>query len=525
MLHAAFLRSPVAHARVVGIDTDGASQAPGVVAVFTGTDVEPHLTPGPYHTAILVPPGPPLHSCLATDKVRLVGDPIAMVVAESRYAAEDAVELIDVDYEMLPPIVQPSQALDPGSPNIFDSMGSNILVSGQVSTYGREPLEIRRMNVVKAEDQPVSMITGRTLRGITVDASLDRMEEQIDLKEFRAVQAAARADGRYLGIGVASYIEAAPGPRGDDKPLGSEPMQMYVDATGTVVVVTGQMPHGQSHETTLAQVAADEMGVPFDQVRVVYGDSDIVPSAHTGASRSAAMAGGAALHSARALKRKVLEAAADLFEASAEDLRLKRGWISVTGVPARTISLAEVAAARQGDAAPAGGLPTSLSVELDYDGGTGGWSGGTHCAVVDVDIGTGLVRVVRYLVVHDCGVLINPAVVNGQIRGGVAQGIGAVLLERSAYDPEGNCLTATLMDYLLPTTVDVPRIEVTHLETIPLDPDVNFRGVGEGGMIVSPVTVCNAIEDALAPLGGFVYEQHLPPTRILELAGVLPNRS
>jgi aerobic carbon-monoxide dehydrogenase large subunit len=740
MLHAAFLRSPVAHARVVRIDTEAARQAPGVVAVYVGTDVEPHLTPGPYHTAILVPPGPPLHSCLATDKVRMVGDPIAMVVAESRYGAEDAVELIDVDYEMLPPITQSSQALDPGSPHIFGSMGSNVLVSPQVSSYGdvegvfaaadrilraslqqhriqnmpmetrgcvaqydhatqrlevwsgnqsvryqrdslasrlgmppecirvraadiggsfglktgasredvavafastrlgrpvkyiedryehltasgqareesfdvevaytnegrmlgikatmvmdtgsypgigtglpyfieamlpgpyrlaayrfeftcvvtnkasyvpyrgpwaaetfvreriidllardlgREPLEIRRMNVVKAQDQPASMITGRTLRGITVDASLDRIAEQIDLDDFRTAQAAARAKGRYLGIGMASYIEAAPGPRNDDQPLGSEPMQMYVDRTGTVVVVTGQMPHGQSHETTLAQVAADEMGVRFDQVRVVYGDSDVVPSAHTGASRGAAMAGGAALHSARALKRKVLEAAADVFEASAEDLQLDQGRISVSGVPARAMSLAEVVASLPGDAERAGGPSPGLWVDLHYDGGAGGWSGGTHCAVVDVDTGTGLVQVLRYLVVHDCGVLINPAVVTGQIRGGVAQGIGAVLLERSAYDAEGNCLSATLMDYLLPTTVDVPRIEVTHLETIALDPDVNFRGVGEGGMIVSPVTVCNAIEDALAPLGGLVYEQHLPPVRILELAGVLPRQ-
>jgi carbon-monoxide dehydrogenase large subunit len=142
---------------------------------------------------------------------------------------------------------------------------------------------------------------------------------------------------------------------------------------------------------------------------------------------------------------------------------------------------------------------------------------------VVVDAETGLVEFERYLVVEDCGAMINPAVVDGQIRGGIAQGIGAVLLERSAYDDRGNFLAATFMDYLMPTTMDIPSIEISHLETVPLDPDVNFRGVGEGGMIVAPPTVCNAIEDALAPFGVRIYEQHLPPARLLELASVIDS--
>jgi carbon-monoxide dehydrogenase large subunit len=142
--------------------------------------------------------------------------------------------------------------------------------------------------------------------------------------------------------------------------------------------------------------------------------------------------------------------------------------------------------------------------------------------VVEVDAETGQVRVDRYLVAEDCGVLINPAIVEGQIRGGVAQGIGAVLLERSAYDPDsGQYLSSTFMDYLLPTACEIPRIEIEHLETVPLDADVNFRGVGEGGMIIAPPTVCNAIEDALSPFGVRVTEQHLPPARVLELMGVI----
>ena len=153
----------------------------------------------------------------------------------------------------------------------------------------------------------------------------------------------------------------------------------------------------------------------------------------------------------------------------------------------------------------------------EFDGGKGGWSGGTHCAIVDVDVETGLVKVERYIAVEDCGALINPAIVEGQIRGGVAQGIGAVLLERSAYGEDGAFQSATFMDYLMPTACDVPRIEIEHLQTIPLDADVNFRGVGEGGMIVAPPTIVSAIEDALSPFGVRVTQTPLPPQKILEL--------
>ena len=165
------------------------------------------------------------------------------------------------------------------------------------------------------------------------------------------------------------------------------------------------------------------------------------------------------------------------------------GKVAVRGVPVSAIGLADVAAAASDD---------ELEVTGEFDGGKGGWSGGTHCAIVDVDVETGHVTIERYVVVEDCGKLINPAVVDGQMRGGVAQGIGAVLLERSAYDDEAQYLSGTFMDYLLPTATDIPRIEIHHLETVPLDPDVNFRGVGEGGMIVSPPTLVNAIEDALS---------------------------
>jgi carbon-monoxide dehydrogenase large subunit len=384
---------------------------------------------------------------------------------------------------------------------------------------GLDPFEIRLRNVAPRTSPPAMMITGRPLTGVTTRESLERLTQVVDVPAFRRRQAAERARGRYLGMGVATFIEAAPGPRapeGSGGALGQESMRLRLAEDGIVMLFTGQMPHGQGHQTTLAQIAADEFGVPFEQVRVVIGDSDAVPFGLTGGSRSATMTGGVTLHGARQLKAKVLDVAALLIEASARDLEITDGQVVVRGDPDSAIPVAEVA--RQVALGRFGAdVDATLEVEATFDGGEGGWSGGSHCAIVEVDTETGIVKVERYVAAEDCGALINPAVVEGQIRGGIAQGIGAVLLERSAYDQDGNYQSATFMDYLLPTASDIPRIEIEHLQTVPLDADVNFRGVGEGGMIVAPPTVVNAIEDALAPFGVRIYEQHLPPARILEL--------
>ncbi len=736
MLHAAFVRSPMAHARVLSVDVSAAQELPGVVAVLTGADLDAMTVPAPDPLLALIGgAGPtPEFTLLATDKVRLVGDPVAIVIAESRYLAEDGCELVEVDYDDLPPVMSAGFALDPSSPPLFANLGDNIsrphsrnefgdvagtfadadrvmdfhidvhrhqnvpmegrgcvasydadlgqmtfyaatqsvhvtrngvatrlgmepdqvrvlagdiggsfglkigasreeqavaaasrhlgrpvkwvedrgenlTVSGQAreesfdvqaaisndgdllgldvkmvidtgaypgmgtmvpaiiegmlpgpyklaalgfestgvitnkATYvayrgpwasetfirerildliakdlGLDPVEIRLRNVAPRTDPPVMMITGRPLAGATTKESLERVAELVDLPAFRRRQAAAREQGRYLGIGVATFIEAAPGPRsaGPGGALGMESMRLRLEEDGIVALFTGQMPHGQSHQTTLAQIAADEFGVPFEQVRVVVGDSDVVPFGLTGGSRSATMTGGVTLHGTRQLKAKVLDFAAHLMEVSAQDLVISDGNVWVRGDPASAITVSEVAG-RAAAGQSGADVDADLEVEAAYDGGQGGWSGGTHCAIVDVDAETGLVQVERYVAVEDCGALINPAVVEGQIRGGIAQGIGAVLLERSAYSEDGSFQSATFMDYLMPTACDVPRIEIEHLETVPLDADVNFRGVGEGGMIVAPPTVVNAIEDALSPFGVRIYEQHLPPARILEL--------
>jgi len=737
MLHAAFVRSPLAHAQVLSVDVSAARALPGVVAVFTGAELEAMTVPGPDALMALMGwAGPtPQFTLLATDKVRFVGDPVVIVIADSRYVAEDGCELVEVEYDDLPPVANAAFALDPSSPPLFANLGDNIArlhsrkeygdVSGAfasaervmdfhidvhrhqnvpmegrgcVASYdadlgaltihaatqsvhvskiavamrlgmeqgkvralagdiggsfglkigasreelavaaasrelgrpvkwvedrtenltasgqareesfavraavsndgdllgldvkavvdtgaypgmgamvpdimeamlpgpyklaalgfestavttnkasyvayrgpwasetfvrervldliardlGLDPLEIRLRNAAPRTDPPASMVTGRPLVGVTTRESLERIAQLVDIPAFRRRQAEARAQGRYLGIGVATFIEAAPGPRepgGPSGPMGLESMRLRLEEDGIVALFTGQMPHGQSHQTTLAQIAADEFGVPFEQVRVVVGDTDIVPFGLTGGSRSATMTGGVALHGARQLKAKVLDFASHLMEASAQDLVIADGYISVRGDPASAIAVGEVARqAASGDFDA--DVDAHLEVEAAFDGGEGGWSGGTHCATVEVDVETGIVTVERYVVAEDCGALINPAIVEGQIRGGVAQGIGAVLLERSAYDEYGNCQSATFMDYLVPTACEIPRIEIEHLETVPLDADVNFRGVGEGGMIVAPPTLVSAIEDALSPFGVRIYEQHLPPARILEL--------
>jgi carbon-monoxide dehydrogenase large subunit len=739
MLHAAFVRSPLAHGRVLAVDVSAARALPGIVAVFTGADLEAMTVPGPDPLLAMMGGGGPMpeYTLLATDKVRFMGDPLAVVVAESRALAEDGCELVDVDYADLPPVVTAAFALDAGSPPLFANLGDNIvgphkrsefgdvagtfagadliaefridvhrhqnvpmegrgcvashdagsgtmtvhaatqgvhvtrlgvaarlgmepekvhvlagdiggsfglkigasreelavaaaaralgrpvkwiedrsenlIASGQAreesfdvraavskdgdllgldakmvidtgaypvmgtmvpaivqmmlpgpyklqalgfestavatnkasyvayrgpwasETFVRErvldllakdlgldPLAIRLRNVAPRADPPHVMITGRPLAGVTSKESLERIAQLVDIPAFRRRQAEGRARGRYLGIGLATFIEAAPGPRspeGPSGPMSMESMRLRLAEDGVVTLFTGQMPHGQSHQTTLAQIAADEFGVPFEQVRVVVGDSDVVPFGLTGGSRSATMTGGVALHGARRLRAKVLDFASHLMEASALDLEITDGRVAVRGDPDSAIAVAEVARqAASGRFDADGDADADLEVEASFDGGEGGWSGGSHCAIVEVDAETGIVTIERYVAAEDCGALINPAVVEGQIRGGIAQGIGAVLLERSAYDADGNYQSATFMDYLLPTACDIPRIEVAHLETVPLDADVNFRGVGEGGMIVAPPTLVNAIEDALAPFGVRIYEQHLPPARILEL--------
>jgi carbon-monoxide dehydrogenase large subunit len=390
---------------------------------------------------------------------------------------------------------------------------------------GMTQTEIRRKNMFGDEHYPAEMITGPTL-DVTMSTrkTLDRAIELADLDGFATAKEAAAAEGRLLGLGVASYHEAAPGPPnywncvnpGTDMLL-AETARVTIEADGSITVRTSQMPHGQSHETTYSQVLADQLGVGVDDVKVLYGDTSKTPFGFlgTGGSRGGPVGGGAVRKAGQETRKQILDRAADLLEAAVEDLDIVDGNVHVAGVPARGITIGEIARKVSSEQPTA---EFAFDVAESYaSAGDGGWSCATHVCWVEVDPATGFVTIPRYLVVEDCGPIINPAIVDGQVRGGVAQGVGAVLYERVAYDDEANIQSTTYMDYLIPTSMEVPTIEVEHLET--LSPGENdFRGVGEGGMLGAPAAITNAIEDAI---GVTVTEQYLPPTRILELLGVI----
>ena len=387
---------------------------------------------------------------------------------------------------------------------------------------GIDRVEIRRRNLID-QDQPTKMITGPTVSGITARQTLDRAVELMDLDGFAAQQDVARAEGRLLGLGFATFIEIAPGPPDFAQSAGfdlrGELAWARLEPTGDLTIASCQSPHGQGHETTIAQVAADELGVSIDQVRVVFGDTDSTPFTvlGTGGSRASMMAAGAARAAAAKVKDKVLAVAAERLEANPADLEIVDGNVSVRGTPGHSVPLAGIA--QQAWFAPSSlpnGMDQGIEVTVEYRTPPGGWASATHCCWVEIDPDTGEITIPRYVVVEDCGEMIHPAIVEGQIQGGVAQGIAAVLFERHHYDQDGNLLTASLADYLVPSAAEIPVIEVEHLEVEPLH-DADWRGVGEGGLIGAPAAVTNAVADAVRHLGLDITEQHLPPQRMREL--------
>jgi aerobic carbon-monoxide dehydrogenase large subunit len=406
-------------------------------------------------------------------------------------------------------------------PWAIEAWARETLIDLVAAELGLDLFEVRRRNLVRPDEQPCRMVTGPTLLGVTALGTLERAAQLIDLESFRADQRAAKAEGRLLGLGIATFIEAAPGPtdyyEAAGMPTLPEPARVRLEPDGTLTVFSGQAPNGQGHATTLAQVAADELGVPLASVRVVHGDTDSAPfqPMGTGGSRAATRANGAVMLAARAVRSRALAVAAGLLNLSAEELELSGGFVSVRGTPGTRLTLADVAdaAAFDSEALAPGGIEEQAHVTEPL----GGWSQATHCCFVEIDAATGLAQIPRYLVVEDCGAMVNPAIVDGQLRGGIAQGIGSVLLEHSAYDDEGQPRAATLMDYLLPTVSDLPAVEIEHLHSPPVD-EIDFRGVGEGGAIGSPAALANALADAT---GIATTVRPMTPSRILEALGTI----
>jgi carbon-monoxide dehydrogenase large subunit len=280
-----------------------------------------------------------------------------------------------------------------------------------------------------------------------------------------------------------------------------------------VRVAVGLHSHGQGQDTTMAQIAADELGVPASTIVVVYGDTAIVPyGMGTWASRSTVYCGGATILAARDVRAKVLELAADMLEAGAEDLEVAGGTISVRGTPSAQLAFADVAhrSLHQPNLLPAGMEPGLESTRRYSAPDPGSFSAAVHAAHVEVDRETGAVDILGYWVVEDCGRIVNPMIVDGQVQGGVAQGIGGALYEDLVYDDAGMLVSGSFMDYLMPTALEVPEIDIRHLESPSPHTLGGFKGMGEGGAINAPVAVVSAVNDALAPFG--IAANHTPLT-------------
>ncbi len=744
MLHAVFVRSPHAHARIRAIDTSHAAAAPGVVYALTGAELAQLLPPVP-DTQLALPskwttqvqhkfinPQQPL---LAHDKVRHVGEAVAVIVAESRYAAEDAAELVELDLDPLPAVLDPEAALGAGATVIHDRFGTNLIggftigkddaegalarsprrlkrrfhhhryaampmecrgvvglhdartdavtiwsstqvvhwvrreaaailklpearvrcvaldvgggfgvkghvypedllipflarrlgrpvqwiedrrehlicschsrdqihdvevgfdeagrilalrdrfivdcgawnpigagiayntavhlpgpykiaaiaISGSIAAtnkvpnapyrgagrpeaafameriidlvageLGLEPAEVRLRNMVRADEMPYAAgMLYRDGQPIVYDggdypAALNKALDAVGgLAAFRERQRAARDEGRYLGLGIGCYVEGTGvGP--------FESALVRIEPTGKIFVTSGACPQGQGMETIFAQIVADAWRVDPDDVVISLGDTaGIAIGFGTIASRTTVTLSAAIHGASERLRAKVFSIAANLLECARDDLELRNGRVGIVGVPGAELSLAKVAqAARPGwDHGRPAGVDAGLEETYYFEPPTVTWSYAVHATVVEVDVEIGRVRIDKYGIAHDCGVVVNPMLVEGQIVGGAAQGIGGALFEAINFDAAGQPLTASLMDYLLPTAVDIPPIDLVHQHSpSPLNP-LGVKGVGEGGPIAPPVAIANAVADALRPFNVAFDRTPIAPQQIVE---------
>jgi aerobic carbon-monoxide dehydrogenase large subunit len=740
MTFAAFARSPYAHARLKSVDVAAARAAPGVLAVYTGADVKDKLVPvpcawNPPNCDLKTPP----HPLLAYDRVRYVGDAIAMVVAETRAQARDAVDLVEADYEALGATADPEKAAQKGAAQLHEEVPGNIAFtwkagggdataafntaevkvqqrivqqrvlptsmecraavasynrgSGQltlwattqnphihrflcsvmlklpehrlrviapevgggfgckipayadealccyaamdlgrpvkwteersenykVTIHGRDhveyvelcgtkdgritglrskvyaglgayastagpgiptilhgliysgaytipniectvygvytngtpvdayrgagrpeasyllerlvdiyarqigvdPIDVRRKNFIPKDKFPYTVATGLIYDSGDYEAALDKALGILDYKAFRAEQAKARKQGRYLGIGVVTYIEICGlGPSQVAGAVGfggglydSAIVRVY--PTGMVRVYIGASPHGQGEETTFAQIVADEFGYPVENVEILHGDTETTPQGWgTYGSRTTAVCGSAVKNAALKVKEKAKRLAAHLLEANEADLEWKEGKFQVKGSPDKAKSFADLALMANVAWNMPAGMEPGLEASAFFDPTNFVYPFGTHICTVEVDIETGKVDILRYVAVDDCGPPINPMIVDGQIHGGVVQGLGEALLEIAVYDDEAQLLTGTMMDYAVPRASQMPHLELAHTITpSPVNP-LGVKGCGEAGTIASAACVVNAVTDALAPLGITHIDKPLTPARV-----------
>jgi len=398
----------------------------------------------------------------------------------------------------------------------FESVAREVLLDIAARQLGIDPIELRRRNLLRVDELPYKSATGFTYDHITPLETFEHAVAMLDYEAFRREQAEARAAGRYLGVGTCSFVEPTTPGYGV---YGTEGATIRIEPSGTVNVYVAGGSTGNSIETTVVQLVADALSVDIDDVATIQGDTAVTPfGAGACGSRSASMTAGAVAETAAVLRDRILAIAAHRLEVAVEDLELAGGRVSVRGTPSVGVTYAELA--RIAYLSPyelPPGTPAGLEASGRYTAASPQiWTNATHVCTCEVDVATGHVKLLRYIVAEDCGPMINPAVVEGQIDGGTVQGIGGVLYEHLVYDDHGNPLTTTFMDYLLPTAAEVPMIEHGHLETPGPGPG-GYKGVGEGGAIGAPPAVVNAVADALAPFGVTITDQPLSPSRIVAL--------
>ncbi|WP_420782908.1 xanthine dehydrogenase family protein molybdopterin-binding subunit [Streptomyces sp. LPB2020-019-1HS] len=737
LLHLAFLRSPMAHARIERIDVSPALRRPGVVAAFSGRDLADGLGSLPCAWPVTEDMVLPDHPPLAVDEVRHAGDPVAVVVARDRYAAADALEAIEVDYEPLPPVMDLEAALAEDAPLVHAAEGTNrayvwpftagedyetvrqradvvltrryeqqrlipnamepravvvtpLAASGEYTVYsatqiphilrvmlstvtgvpehklrvvapdvgggfgsklqvygeeavalavarklgrpvkwtesrsegylgthhgrgmiqdieiaatregkllglkvdlladmgaylmlvtpgvpilgafmypaiykmdsyaftctgvfttktptdayrgagrpeatyaierimdelaaelGLDPVELRRRNWIRHEEFPYTSIAGLTYDSGDYEAATDKALALFGYDELRAEQRKRRERGDrvLLGIGVSTYTEMcglAPSRVLRDLRYsagGWEAASIRMLPTGKVEVVTGTSPHGQGHVTSWSQIAADVLGVPFEDVEVVHGDTQAAPQGMDTYGSRSLVVGGAAVHrAAQKVVDKARKVAAHLLEASEDDLEFQGGVFSVKGSPEARKTIQEVAFATFTSHDVPDGMEPTLNAEHVLDPENFSYPHGTHLCAVEVDTETGHTRIRSYVCVDDVGRVVNPMIVEGQVHGGLAQGIAQALYEEAVYDAEGNLVSGTMADYLVPSAADLPEFVTDRTETPATSNPLGVKGVGEAGTIASTPAVVNAIVDALRPLG--VHDVRMPCT-------------
>lgn len=737
MLHLAILRAPVAHARIVGIDTSAAEASPGVKAVVTGAMLAQQ------GLAWMPTLSNDVQAVLATDKVRFQGQEVAFVVAEDRYAARDALELIDVEYDVLDPVIDARRALEPGAPLIRDDLegkannhcfdwetgdeaateavfaradvvvsqdlvyprvhpapmetcgavadfdavdgklrlwsttqaphahrtlyalvagipehkiqvispdigggfgnkvpiypgyvcaivgsiltgkpvkwmedrSENLISTGFARDYimrgeiaatrdgrilairtnvladhgafngtaapvkypagffgvftgsydieaayckmtavytnkapggvayacsfriteavylverivdcladelGMDPAELRLKNFIRPEQFPYTTKTGWVYDSGNYEPTMRLAMELAGYTELRREQEEKRARGELMGIGISFFTEAVgAGPRKNMDILGlgmADGCELRVHPTGKAVVRLSVQSQGQGHETTFAQIVAEEIGIPPADIEVLHGDTDNTPfGLGTYGSRSTPVSGAAAALVARKVRDKARIIASGMLEVSVADLEWEKGAFHVKGDPGKSVTIQDIAMRAHGAGDLPEGVEGGLEAQICYNPSNLTYPHGAYICVVDVDPGTAQVKVRRFIAVDDCGTRINPMIIEGQVHGGLTDGVGMALMEMIAFDEDGNCLGASLMDYLIPTALEVPDWETGFTVTPSPHHPIGAKGVGESATVGSPPAIVNAVVDALKPFGVRHADMPLTPSRV-----------